>query len=235
MKEKEKKTKPLSATEEEPLKNLAFLLLLIPATPFLLIFNFVTGKAQNSFILGSGLSILLTGLSIYGLIQYSQTTEYENVALNSMVEELDLEQKQKLQEEFSTLRTSIGAEKFPKELEPILDIPQNMLIINYYNYLVNSSQLGERGEGSIFILQNSLYGEDKALAKASWQALHNIGTEQAKFIMFNFKTDVENLAKLNEEKAKRALKNQKRMPESNSLKFYKEKFKNKINILKNKF
>lgn len=234
MKRKEQKPKSLAATEEEPIKNLLFLLALIPITPFLLIYYFATGKTQNSFILGSGISIILTAISIYGLIMYSESSEIQNVELLSMIEELSVEEHQDLREETSTIRESIGAEKFPQELEPMFDIKQNMLVINYYNYLVNAGQIGNNGEGAIYILQNTLYGKDINAIKAAWKSLHNINTKETKLIMANYASDIEELKKLQKEREHQ----QQRMHNSGKggkFDFYINKFKNKINVIKNNF
>ncbi len=230
MKEKEKNSKIKSATEEEPIRNLFWLLLLIPFTPFLLLYYFATGKAQNSFILGSGLTIIMTGLSIYGLVKYSQGEEQKFVELNSMVEELSFEEQEELREEFSTLRKSVGADKIPSQLMPLLDVEQNMLTINYYNYLIRSGSIGKNGEGAILVLQNSLYAADRELAKAAWESLYNIGTVKAKYIMVMYSKDIENLENIEQQPVVKKV-----MPSGNTFDFYKQKFDNKIKILRNNF
>jgi len=152
-----KKETRLSATEDEPLKNLLILLLLIPLSPIIILFYLATGRTQNSFILGSGVSIIIFLFSAYGFYKYSTQKEYKYLELTNMISDLPLDEREKLAEQFSTLRESLGGNKLPEQYEPILDSTQNMLAINYYNYLVNSGLIGDNGSGGIYMLQNSLY------------------------------------------------------------------------------
>jgi hypothetical protein len=198
MSKKEEVKIPAVEESKNPVRNFALLLLLVPLAPLILIYSLITGRLQNPFIVGACLTMMIVFGGYYAFTKYVKPPQdLRKARLNKMVDELSDEDRQRLKSEFSTLRKEIGAESLPKQLSPMLDIPMNMLNINYFYFLINSDHMGANAEGAVYILKNALYSGNKKIMEAAWKSLNLIGTDEATATMLEFKNLV---AKVKEKK-----------------------------------
>jgi hypothetical protein len=214
-----------SPTEEEPIKNLFFLLLMIPAAPFIFLYSIFTGKPQNPIIIGGFAVVLVMGVIIYFVFSDSKEHNEKLILINSMVDELSPEYKDNLKNEFSTLREEFKDGTLPSQLEPMMDIKQDMITINYYHYLYNAGYLGQNAEGAAEVLRNSLYSEQPKLIEAAWKSLALINTDYSKQIM----TSYEKFAIERAENMKKTAGDRRKMPRSTAESIAQD-IKNSINI-----
>ena len=116
------------------------------------------------------------------------------------MDELTEEDKAELRKEISTIKKSIGEERVPKNLEPIINVPIDMLNINYLLFMIQSGYIQPDGQGSEFILESYLYSPHKRLREKSWEALANINSEAAIRAQKNYMAEVERRAVEHEKK-----------------------------------
>lgn len=228
----------IPAVEESntPVKNFLFLLLLVPIAPLILAYSLITGRLQNPFIVGACLALMIGIGGYYSFNKYFGTApvNLRKEKLSKMTDELSSEDRETLRKEFSTLRESIGAEKLPSQLEPMLDIKMNMLNINYFYFLLNTGHIGKNAEGTIYILQNALYSGDYKVTSAAWKSLHLINTPSSKQIIDEFLADLEKTsAKKSKKKKKGMLSKDYRRREDSEL--FKDDINNSLKGLRFKF
>jgi Ca2+/Na+ antiporter len=183
-------TSPTATDSENPLRDFVVLLSIIITTPFIFLFSLFTGRIRNPFIVVAFLLLAITGLYYLSKSEVVSKKHIKAKIIQQTLEELTPEDKEELRKTISTLRKSIDVEKLPKPLEPLLDVPVDMLSINYLLFMLQSGYIQPDGAGSEFILDSYLHSKHKMLREKSWEALMNINTEQAKRVMSNYEAEV---------------------------------------------
>ncbi len=191
MTEEKKEIMLPTASDDKPVRNFLILLALIPIAPLIMLYSIITGKLQNPFIVGACLTMLMGAGGYYAYERYTEYKPTKQEKILKLFEELNDKEKKELMRKTSTLRESVGVEKLPKQLVPLLDVKQDLLSINYYYFLIQTGYMGENAEGAIYVLQNALYSPSKKLAEAAWQCLSLINTKEAQEIKDAFAKEVE--------------------------------------------
>jgi hypothetical protein len=196
-----------SMNEKAPIKDLLTLLLIIPVLPFYIIYLVVRGKNKKFITAFFGVLALIVGLIFLGIKQYDIIKQKEAKVINTLDDylgETEINHKEveaQLKKQVSTLANSIDAKLLPEQLKPMYYIKQDMLTINYYHYLISAGYMGEHAEGAIYILQNALYSKNTELAKAAYESLALIDTDESLRIISVYNAQVEAAKKKNEETA----------------------------------
>ena len=222
-----------SVSEEKPLKNFLILLILIPIAPILLLYSLITNRKQHPFIFGSSLAVAVSLIAFIFYFLFGQqeglNISDKKMAYITMIDEFTPQEKEEMRGRFSTLRQSIGEEKLPKTLEPVYDLPVDMLTINYFYFLIQAGHMGENGEGAVYILERYLYSGKRELAEPAWQALLKINTQQSQHVMTLFAERIEEAKK---QKSKN--KEIKKVMPKGFFEGYKQDIQNKMQIYKNR-
>ena len=200
-KKKEKDiSSPTSSESENPVRDLLVLLSLIITTPIIFIFSLLTGRIRNPFLVVAFLILVMTGFYYLSKSEVVSKKHIKAKIIQQTLEELTPEDKEELRKTISTLRKSIDISKLPKPLEPLLDVPVDMLSINYLLFMLQSGYIQPNGAGAEFILDSYLHSQHRMLREKSWEALQNIETEQAERVMKNYEIE---MARKNEELKKK--------------------------------
>ena len=220
-------TSPTAEGSENPAWDFLVLISIILTTPFIFIYSLFTGRIRNPFIVVAFLIAVMTGLFYLSKSGVVSSKHIKSKIIQQTLEELTPEEKEELRSEISTLRESIDVNKFPVPLSPILDVPMDMLSINYLLFMLQSGYIHPNGAGSEFILDSYLHSKHKLLKQKSWEALQNIQTEEAVRTLKNYEAEV---AKRNEQLKKEYGKLR---PENESIQDYSNDIANKIKDLRN--
>lgn len=220
-------TSPTAADNDNPARDFLVLISIIITTPFIFLFSLFTGRIKNPFVIVAFLVLIMTGFYYLSKSGVVSKKHIKSRIIQQTLEELTPEEKEELRNEISTLRKSIDADKFPQPLNPLLDVPIDMLSINYLLFMIQSGYIHQNGEGSEFILDSYLHSKHKMLREKSWEALQNIQTEQAARIIKNYEDEI---ARKNEE-LKKTYKN--KDDDEGIIEELKYDLQNKINELRN--
>lgn len=189
-----------SAGEDKPLRDFFIMLVMIPISPLVFVITLLMRKQQSIYVISS-LSMLVLILVTYFTFSSVNMQYINNMTLTKLTEDIPPEEVEILKSTTSTLKESIGLEKLPMQLQPLYDIQQDMLSINYYYYLINAGYMGNNAEGAVIALQSGLYSANKQLKEACWESLKLIDTDNAKKVLIQYQQDMEEVA----EKAREAI------------------------------
>lgn len=176
--------------DSSPVRDFIILLLVIITAPIVFTVSFLTGRIRNPFVVVAVLLLITTGLYYISKSDLVDKKDIKTKIIQQTLEELTPEEKEELRNEISTLRKSVDIALIPKALYPILDVPIDMLNINYLLFMIQSGYIKPSGEGSEFILDSYLHSQHKALQEKSWEALQNINSEAAARVISNYQTEV---------------------------------------------
>jgi hypothetical protein len=194
MRDKKKKeadiTSPTAAGSENPARDFLVMLSIIITTPFILTYSILRGRVKSPLVVVGFLIAIMVGLYYLSTSGSISKKHLKEKILHQTIEELTPEEKEELRSEISTLRESTDAEKFPGALNPLLDVPMDMLSINYLLFMLHSGYIMPNGGGSEFILDRYLHSKHKLLREKSWEALQNIPTEEAARVIKNYELEV---------------------------------------------
>lgn len=182
---------PSSTQNESPAKTFLMLIAVVVSTPFIFLYSILRGRIRNPIIVIGFLLLVLYGFYLLSETEVPTKKDIKTKIIQQTLEELTPEEKQQLREEISTIRKEIDIDKIPKPLYPVIDVPIDMLSINYLMFMIQSGYIISSGEGAEFILDSYLHSNHKLLREKSWEALKNINTEAAKRIMQNYRLEVE--------------------------------------------
>lgn len=183
-------TSPVDSTNNNPARDLFLILLVVATWPFKLIGSVFKRGKKNIIVI-----VILLCAVLYGLFEVSRMNinkrDIKTRIIQQTLEELTPEEKQELREEVSSLRESAGEDVIPVPLHPLLDVPIDMLSINYLLFMIKSGYVQPNGAGSEFILDSYLNSKHNALKKAAWEALQNIKTPDSERVRRNYMANVE--------------------------------------------
>ncbi len=183
-------TSPTFDDDKNPVRDFLVLISVIITTPFIFIYSLLTGRIRNPFVVVAFLVLVMTGFYYLSKSEAVSKRHIKARIIQQTLEELTPEEKESLRKEISTLRKSIDEEKFPKPLSPLLDVPIDMLSINYLLFMLQSGYIQPNGAGSEFILDSYLHSTHKMLREKSWEALQNIQTEHATRVLRNYEDEI---------------------------------------------
>jgi hypothetical protein len=197
-------TSPTSTSGAAPARDFLILLVVLITTPFIFIFSILTGRIRSPFIIVAFLVSLLTGLYYLSKSDVISKKDIKNRIIQETMEEITPEEKEEMRNEISTLRESFDEEKLPKLFAPLLDVPMDMLSINYFIFMLQSGYIQPDGSGSEALLDSYLHSSHTMLSEKAWEILNNIKTPASDRILNNFEIEL----KRKEEQHKRdSLKN----------------------------
>ncbi len=190
--EKYETQKIFAATEQDnrtPVYDFLILASLIVTGPFILLYKLFRGRIKSPVVI-----VFILCVGIYALYELSISGSAKNKGMSiarASLDEITPEEKEEMRNEISTLRKSIGEDKIPQPLAPLLDVPIDMLNINYFAFMIQSGYIAPNGAGSEFILGSYLRANHKLLREKSWEALHNINTDAAKKVIADYEAAVQ--------------------------------------------
>jgi len=193
-KEKRENLSP-TTVNKSPAKDFIFMLFVILTTPIIFLYSFFTGKIRSPLLV-VGLVMLIPVGFYYMSKSGGVAQDIKTKILHQTLEELSQEEKEKMRKKISTINKEISSEKVPLALHPLLDVPIDMLNINYFIFMIQSGYIKPSGAGSEFILNSYLMSNHKLLKERSWESLQNIKTEEARKILDNYEQEI---AKRNKE------------------------------------
>ncbi len=189
----EKKPKDITsptATDNAPVRNLIVLLFVILTTPIIFLYSFFTGRIRNPFVVVAFLLLILTGFYYLSKSGVVSNKDIKTKIIQQTLEEITPEEKEELRNEISTIRDEIDMDKIPAVLYPLLDVPIDMLNINYLTFMIQSGYIQPGGAGAEFILDSYLHSSHKMLKEKAWEALQGIKTDEAARVMKNYEDEV---------------------------------------------
>lgn len=189
-------TSPTATDNSAPARNFIILLFLVLTTPIVFLYSFFTGRIRNPFVVVAFLLLIVTGFYYASKTGVVSKRDIKTKIIQRTLEELTPEEKEELKNEISTIRDEIDMDKIPTTLYPLLDVPIDMLNINYLTFMIQSGYIQPNGAGSEFILDSYLHARHKILQEKAWEALQGIKTEEAARVMKNYEDEV---AKRNEQ------------------------------------
>jgi hypothetical protein len=234
---KNKQPSPTSA-ERRPILNFLILLAIIPVVPFYILFLLFRGRNKR-FAIPALLFIIVLCCSGY-LLYKSDMFGFKKIADSKIASAENYfssneNYTEELKTTYSTLRKSIGAQKIPVQLHPMLDVEMDMLTINYYYYLISAGYMGENGDGAVYILQNALYSPNRILFEAAWKSLNFIDTAESKKVIADYNKNYQATLDAIEAKKAAAEAANKQNGSGNFSRDLKAKIGTEMNILKYKF
>ena len=87
----------------------------------------------------------------------------------------------------------IGKHALPEPLHPLLEVVQDRHTLRQFRALADAGKLGKEGEGAIPLLQRSLYSSEPALRKASYQALREMKSPEARLVLRDYEKLIESI------------------------------------------
>jgi hypothetical protein len=183
-------TSPTAADHDNPARDFLVLISVIITTPIIFLISLLTGRIKSPFVVVAFLLLIMTGFYYLSKSHVVSKNHIKSKIIQQTLEELTPEEKEELHNEISTLRKSIDTQKLPESLNPLLDVPLDMLNINYLLFMIQSGYIKPDGEGSEFILDSYLHSQHKLLREKSWEALQNIQSPQAETVMKNFEAEM---------------------------------------------
>lgn len=182
---------PTSSDNDNPLANFLILISVIITTPFVFLYSLLTGKIKNSFLIVLFLLLVIVGFYYVSLNSGISKRDIKTKIIQQTLEEITEEEKEEMREEISTIRKEVDINKIPPALLPIVDVPIDMLSINYLMFMIQSGYIQPNGEGAEFILDSYLHSKHKPLQEKSWEALQNIKSEAAYRVIRNYEAEIE--------------------------------------------
>jgi hypothetical protein len=183
-------TSPTSNASSSPAKDFLLLLVVIITTPFIFLFSVLTGRIRSPFIVVAFLIALLTGLFYLSKSDVISKKDIKNKIIQETMEEITPEEKEEMRNEISTLRESFDEEKLPKIFSPLLDVPMDMLSINYFIFMLQSGYILPDGVGSEVLLDNYLHSSHTMLSEKAYQVLKNLNTPASQRVLNNFEIEL---------------------------------------------
>jgi Ca2+/Na+ antiporter len=188
--EENRKIDSPTASDDAPVRNLIVLLFVVITTPVVFLYSFFTGRIRNPFVVVAFLLLILTGFYYISKSDLVNNKDIKTKIIQQTLEELTPEEKEELRNEVSTIRDEIDMEKIPTAFYPLLDVPIDMLNINYLTFMIQSGYIQQNGAGSEFILDSYLHSQHKLLKEKAWEALQQIKTPEADRVMANYEQEI---------------------------------------------
>jgi hypothetical protein len=196
IKRKKKLKSASDVSANNPARDFLILFFVIITTPLVFVYSFLRGRIRNPFLIVTFLIVIASGLHYLSKsFEVPEKNSKKSILMNA-TEEISAEEKEKLKNKISTLREEYDDKKVPPPLYPLLDVPIDMLSINYIIYMIDSGYIKNNGEGSENLLNSYLYSKHQLLKQQSWEALNSIDTALAKKYVSIYQ---DNIAKKNEE------------------------------------
>lgn len=184
-------TSPTSSARAAPVKDFLLLLAVVISTPFIFVFSVITGRIRSPFIVVAFLIAVLTGLFYLSKSDVISKKDIKNKIIQETLEEITPEEKEEMRNEISTLRESFDEEKLPIIFSPLLDVPMDMLSINYFIFMLQSGYILPDGSGSEVLLDNYLHSSHIMLSEKAYEVLKNLNTPTSQRVIKNFEIELE--------------------------------------------
>ncbi len=191
-------TSPTATGSESPPKDFLLLISVILTAPFVFIWSLFTGRIRSPLLVVGFLLAVIVGF--YYLSKSGNATGIKTRIIHQTLEEITPEEKERMRAQISTIRKEVRSAKVPEALHPLLDVPLDMLSINYFIYMLHSGYVAEDGGGAEHLLDAYLHSQHSILRERAWEALQNIHTEEADRVAHNYEMEI---AQQNEELKKR--------------------------------